>query len=143
MQQKTQSAQVPCAVTTDHQVCFDPLNGDEFLFSIVADRPVDAALAAAEDISEAVHLILLRMTRAMDDAGEPLLSQELNTLALLGAMSGALDSAVGLLDAIQGGLLDILDEPSVSRRVALLLHAAETATALVRAALEGGEVSND
>ncbi|HBO6909097.1 TPA: hypothetical protein L4961_006310, partial [Pseudomonas aeruginosa] len=89
MQQKTQRAQVPCAVTTDHQVCFDPLNGDEFLFSIVADRPVDAALAAAEDISEAVHLILLRMTRAMDDAGEPLLSQELNTLALLGAMSGA------------------------------------------------------
>lgn len=84
MQQKTQRAQVPCAVTTDHQVCFDPLNGDEFLFSIVADRPVDAALAAAEDISEAVHLILLRMTRAMDDAGEPLLSQELNTLALLG-----------------------------------------------------------
>ena len=63
MQQKTQSAQVPCAVTTDHQVCFDPLNGDEFLFSIVADRPVDAALAAAEDISEAVHLILLRMSR--------------------------------------------------------------------------------
>ncbi|MEI1108002.1 hypothetical protein, partial [Pseudomonas aeruginosa] len=34
----------------------------------------------------------------------------------------ALDSAVGLLDAIQGGLLDILDEPSVSRRVVLLLH---------------------
>lgn len=125
MQQKTQSAQVPCAVTTDHQVCFDPLNGDEFLFSIVADRPVDAALAAAEDISEAVHLILLRMTRAMDDADL------------------ALDSAVDLLDAIQGGLLDILDEPSVSRRVVLLLHAAETATALVRAALEGGEVSND
>ncbi|HHG4472019.1 TPA: hypothetical protein ACPWE9_003379 [Pseudomonas aeruginosa] len=89
MQQKTQSAQVPCAVTTDHQVCFDPLNGDEFLFSVVADRPVDAALAA-EDISEAVHLILLRMTRAMDDAGEPLLSQELNTLALLGSMAGAL-----------------------------------------------------
>ncbi|MFU5909946.1 hypothetical protein ACM7TW_32085 [Pseudomonas aeruginosa] len=55
----------------------------------------------------------------------------------------ALDSAVDLLDAIQGGLLDILDEPSVSRRVVLLLHAAETATALVRAALEGGEVAND
>lgn len=90
MQQKTQSAQVPCAVTTGHQVCFDPLNGGEFLFSIVADRRVDAALAAAEDISEAVHLILLRMTRAMDDAGEPLLSQELNTLALLGSMAGAL-----------------------------------------------------
>ncbi|HBN7697481.1 hypothetical protein [Pseudomonas aeruginosa] len=52
----------------------------------------------------------------------------------------ALDSAVDLLDAIQGGLLDILDEPSVSRRVVLLLHATETATALVRAALEGGEV---
>lgn len=46
MQQKTQSAQVPCAVTTDSQVCFDPLNGDEFLFSVVADRPVDAALDA-------------------------------------------------------------------------------------------------
>ncbi|HGM7495747.1 TPA: hypothetical protein ACKQGB_006183 [Pseudomonas aeruginosa] len=103
MQQKTQSAQVPCAVTTDHQVCFDPLNGDEFLFSIVADRPVDAALAAAEDISEAVHLILLRMTRAMDDAGEPLLSQELNTLALLGAMSGALLRACRAGVATQSG----------------------------------------
>ncbi|EMM7970453.1 hypothetical protein RYY83_006236, partial [Pseudomonas aeruginosa] len=90
MQQKTQSAQVPCAVTTDSQVCFDPLNGDEFLFSVVADRPVDAALAAAEGISEAVHLILLRMTRAMDDADEPLLSQELNTLALLGSMASSL-----------------------------------------------------
>ncbi|HCL3570209.1 hypothetical protein [Pseudomonas aeruginosa] len=103
MQQKTQSAQVPCAVTTDNQVCFDPLNGDEFLFSIVAGRPVDAALAAAEDISEAVHLILLRMTRAMDDAGEPLLSQELNTLALLGAMSGALLRACRAGVATQSG----------------------------------------
>ena len=103
MQQKTQRAQVPCAVTTDHQVCFDPLNGDEFLFSIVADRPVDAALAAAEDISEAVPLILLRMTRAMDDAGEPLLSQELNTLALLGAMSGALLRACRAGVATQSG----------------------------------------
>ncbi|HBO7932437.1 TPA: hypothetical protein L5C15_003539 [Pseudomonas aeruginosa] len=64
-------------------------------------------------------------------------------LALDSAVDLALDSAVDLLDAIQGGLLDILDEPSVSRRVALLLHAAETATALVRAALEGGEVAND
>lgn len=102
MQQKTQSAQVPCAVTTDHQVCFDPLNGDEFLFSIVADRPVDAALAAAEDISEAVHLILLRMTRAMDDAGEPLLSQELNTRPA-GAMSGALLRACRAGVATQSG----------------------------------------
>ncbi len=73
------------------------------MFSIVADRPVDAALAAAEDISEAVHLILLRMTRAMDDAGEPLLSQELNTLALLGAMSGALLRACRTGVATQSG----------------------------------------
>lgn len=51
----------------------------------------------------------------------------------------ALDEA----SVILAGLLDILDEPSVSRRVALLLHAAETATALVRSALEGGEVAND
>ncbi|EML3184773.1 hypothetical protein ACM7UT_33435 [Pseudomonas aeruginosa] len=51
----------------------------------------------------------------------------------------ALDEA----SVILAGLSDILDEPSVSRRVVLLLHAAETATALVRAALEGGEVAND
>lgn len=71
--------------------------------------------------------------------------QKTNVLCVMDDIDAdlALDSAVGLLDAIQGGLLDILDEPSVSRRVALLLHAAETATALVRAALEGGEVSND
>lgn len=71
--------------------------------------------------------------------------QKANVLCVMDDIDAdlALDSAVDLLDAIQGGLLDILDEPSVSRRVALLLHAAETATALVRAALEGGEVSND
>lgn len=93
MQQKTQSAQVPCAVTTDHQVCFDPLNGDEFLFSIDADL--------------------------------------------------ALDSATDLLDAVIGGLQEIVSEPSVSSQVSLMLHAVETAQALVRAALEGGEVAND
>lgn len=54
----------------------------------------------------------------------------------------ALDSAADLLDAVRGGLLDILDEPSVSRRVVLLLYANEAALALVRAALEGGEVAN-
>jgi len=54
----------------------------------------------------------------------------------------ALDSALDLLDAVHGGLLDIVDEPAVSRQVALLLHANETALALVRAALEGGEVAN-
>lgn len=54
----------------------------------------------------------------------------------------ALDSAVDLLDALHGGLLDIVDEPAVSRRVTLMLHAAETALALVRSALEGGEVAN-
>ncbi|HIE4469983.1 TPA: hypothetical protein ACXM9A_002207 [Pseudomonas aeruginosa] len=71
--------------------------------------------------------------------------QKANVLCVMDDIDAdlALDSAVDLLDAIQGGLLDILDEPSVSRRVVLLLHAAETATALVRAALEGGEVAND
>ncbi|HCU2016307.1 TPA: hypothetical protein OUI06_000804 [Pseudomonas aeruginosa] len=74
--------------------------------------------------------------------------QKANVLCVMDDIDAdlALDSAVDLLDAIQGGLLDILDildEPSVSRRVVLLLHAAETATALVRSALEGGEVAND
>ncbi|HFH4754163.1 hypothetical protein [Pseudomonas aeruginosa] len=71
--------------------------------------------------------------------------QKANALCVMDDIDAdlALDSAVDLLDAIQGGLLDILDEPSVSRRVVLLLHAAETATALVRSALEGGEVAND
>ncbi|GLU37151.1 hypothetical protein [Pseudomonas sp. NBRC 100443] len=54
----------------------------------------------------------------------------------------ALDSALDLLDAVRGGLLAILDEPAVSCQVSLLLHANETALALVRAALEGGEVAN-
>ncbi|HFH4609246.1 TPA: hypothetical protein ACXIE1_000856 [Pseudomonas aeruginosa] len=71
--------------------------------------------------------------------------QKANVLCVMDDIDAdlALDSAVDLLDAIQGGLLDILDEPSVSRRVVLLLHATETATALVRAALEGEEVAND
>ncbi len=57
----------------------------------------------ALQVCEGVHLILLRMTRAMDDAGEPLLSQELNTLALLGAMSGALLRACRAGVATQSG----------------------------------------
>ncbi|QBI78621.1 hypothetical protein [Pseudomonas phage vB_Pae_BR233a] len=73
------------------------------MFSIVADRPVDAALAAAEDISEAVQLIILRRTRAMDYAGFSLQSEELNTLALLGAMSGALLRACRAGVATQSG----------------------------------------
>ncbi|WP_236083885.1 hypothetical protein [Pseudomonas aeruginosa] len=66
--------------------------------------------------------------------------QKTNVLCVMDDIDAdlALDSAVDLLDAIQGGLLDILDEPSVSRRVVLLLHAAETATALVRAAWRVG-----
>ncbi|HHR0180357.1 TPA: hypothetical protein ACSXWK_006503 [Pseudomonas aeruginosa] len=56
--------------------------------------------------------------------------------------SDLLDGLEAAVETVKG-LLDILDEPSVSRRVVLLLHAAETATALVRSALEGGEVAND
>ncbi len=52
----------------------------------------------------------------------------------------ALDSANDLLDAVVGGLQDIISEPSVSSQVSLMLHAVETAQALVRAALEGVEV---
>ncbi|WP_121239009.1 hypothetical protein, partial [Pseudomonas aeruginosa] len=74
--------------------------------------------------------IRFRATRPVDlSKGE----QKTNVLCVMDDIDAdlALDSAVDLLDAIQGGLLDILDEPSVSSRVALLLHAAETATALV------------
>ncbi|HIE5779446.1 hypothetical protein ACNATH_30680 [Pseudomonas aeruginosa] len=52
----------------------------------------------------------------------------------------ALDSATDLLDAVIGGLQEIVSEPSVSSQVSLMLHAVETAQALVRAALEGVEV---
>ncbi|HEJ2040713.1 TPA: hypothetical protein SLV86_002499 [Pseudomonas aeruginosa] len=52
----------------------------------------------------------------------------------------ALDSATDLLDAVIGGLQEIVSEPSVSSQVSLMLRAVETAQALVRAALEGGEV---
>ncbi|MFU4738762.1 hypothetical protein ACM70Y_12435 [Pseudomonas aeruginosa] len=55
----------------------------------------------------------------------------------------ALDSATDLLDAVIGGLQEIVSEPSASSQVSLMLHAVETAQALVRAALEGGEVAND
>ncbi|NDZ06744.1 hypothetical protein G3I72_00215 [Pseudomonas aeruginosa] len=55
----------------------------------------------------------------------------------------ALDSATDLLDAVIGGLQEIVSEPSVSSQVSLMPHAVETAQALVRAALEGGEVAND
>ncbi|EKJ7652739.1 hypothetical protein PJV46_006432, partial [Pseudomonas aeruginosa] len=49
----------------------------------------------------------------------------------------ALDSATDLLDAVIGGLQEIVSEPSVSSQVSPMLHAVETAQALVRAALEG------
>ncbi|HBO5926973.1 TPA: hypothetical protein L4715_006434 [Pseudomonas aeruginosa] len=52
----------------------------------------------------------------------------------------ALDSATDLLDAVIGGLQEIVSEPSVSSQVSLMLRAVETAQALVRAALEGVEV---
>ncbi|MFC2974647.1 hypothetical protein ACFOJE_20865 [Azotobacter bryophylli] len=55
----------------------------------------------------------------------------------------ALDGALDLLDAARGGLLNIVDEENVSRQVVLVLHALESATALVRAAFEGEEVAND
>lgn len=55
----------------------------------------------------------------------------------------ALDSACDLLDALHGALLDIIDESSVSRRVTLMVHATETALALVRSVLDGGEVGHD
>lgn len=91
-------------------------------------------------MSKATIGITFRPTPPVD------LSKKGNT-DVLGVVHGidadlALDSAVDLLDALHGALLDIVDEPVVSRRVTLMLHAAETALALVRSALEGGEVAN-
>lgn len=71
--------------------------------------------------------------------------QKANVLCVMDDIDAdlALDSATDLLDAVIGGLQEIVSEPSVSSQVSLMLHAVETAQALVRAALEGGEVAND
>lgn len=71
--------------------------------------------------------------------------QKANVLCVMDDIDAdlALDSATDLLDAVIGGLQEIVSEPSVSSQVSLMLHAARTAQALVRAALEGGEVAND
>ncbi|HFH3048363.1 hypothetical protein [Pseudomonas aeruginosa] len=71
--------------------------------------------------------------------------QKANVLCVMDDIDAdlALDSATDLLDAVIGGLQEIVSEPSVSSQVSLMLHAGETAQALVRAALEGGEVAND
>ncbi len=68
--------------------------------------------------------------------------QKANVLCVMDDIDAdlALDSATDLLDAVIGGLQEIVSEPSVSSQVSLMLHAVETAQALVRAALEGGEV---
>ncbi|EMZ8417346.1 TPA: hypothetical protein N0H91_005906 [Pseudomonas aeruginosa] len=71
--------------------------------------------------------------------------QKANVLCVMDDIDAdlALDSATDLLDAVIGGLQEIVSEPSVSSQVSLMLHAVETAQALVRSALEGGEVAND
>lgn len=68
--------------------------------------------------------------------------QKANVLCVMDDIDAdlALDSATDLLDAVIGGLQEIVSEPSVSSQVSLMLHAVETAQALVRAALEGVEV---
>lgn len=54
----------------------------------------------------------------------------------------ALDSATDLLDAVRGALLELIQigDQQAQRLAALALHANESASALVQAALEASEV---